>query len=113
MKGFFRFGRLRTEIIEFNDLTTMVDVYGYIYNSFNDVIPRRFHVEFYSSEAKKNVTLDGDLLDSENNPFRFNSTNLEITSIADCEQFVIIDDSTPDDHINSQSSMYRFPSMNH
>ncbi len=80
MKGFFRFGRLRTEIIEFNDL---------------------------------NVTLDGDLLDSENNPFRFNSANLEITSIADCEQFVIIDDSTPDDHINSQSSMYSFPSMNH
>jgi hypothetical protein len=114
MKGIFRFGRWRTEMIEFNDLTTMADVRVHIYKSFNDVLlPRKFHIEFYSFEAKKIFTLDENLLDSENNPFRFNSTNPEITSIADCEQFVIIDDSTPDDHINSQSSMYNFPSMNH
>jgi hypothetical protein len=115
MKGIFRFGRRRTEIIEFNDQTTMLDVYCCIFNSFNDVLPSKFHVEFYSFETKQNIILDGNLLDSENNPFRFNSTNEEITNIADCEQFVIIDDSIHENHMHSQSSTYSFffSSINH
>jgi hypothetical protein len=88
----------------------MIDVYGDIINSFNDILPNPFHIEFYSCKARRILILDENLLNSNDNPFQSNSTDEHITNPADCEQFFIIDDSTQEDHMDSQSSMSKFSS---
>ena len=107
MKGIFRLGHQRTEIIEFDEQTSMMDVYGYILEPFKDILPHPSHIEFYSFERRKNLILDDNLLNSRDNPFRSNLTNENVTDPADCVLFVIIDDSP---QINSQSSMSNFSS---
>jgi hypothetical protein len=103
VKGFFKFGRRTTDAIEFNDKTNMADIQYYIYESFSDVVPSAFHVEFYGVEAKKVIHLDEDILKSPDNPF-LDSQNNE--NVMNWVALLIVDDSSPEDRLNLRSSMY-------
>ncbi len=106
--GFFRLGKRTTGLIEFNDQTTMLDIYGHICQQFNDIIPSKFHIEFYAVEEKKLFHLDGDMLKSKNNPFLFDPTNniQNNESVVDWVELFIVDDSPAVDQIKSRSSMH-------
>ncbi len=110
IKGFFRFGRHKSDVIDFQEDTTVADINHYIYQSFKDIVPSTFHIEFYNVGARKVSVLDEDLLRSENNPFLFDPTDCrqETTDPMDYVQLFIVDDSPPMHEIDFQCSMYNF-----
>ena len=107
-KGFFKFDKYESGEIEFNESTDMVDVYKSIHDSFHNDLPGNFHVSFYSSQARKILLLNENLLNSKNNPFRFNDRQERIQEKARIT-FYVEDDSPPDDPSNIQSSMFNSP----
>lgn len=111
IKGFFRFGKRTTVLLEFNHDIDMFDIYGHIYGSFNDIAPSHFHVEFYSSTKRKMLCIDDNLLQSPDNPFYPSATdnnNGDIANIMDYLELFIIDDSPSNDQIDSNTVIDQF-----
>jgi len=108
IKGFIKYGKYTTPLIEFNDLTTMSVVNQHIREWFNDFLPSVFHIEFYSDKKNIFLHLDGKVINSELNPFQFDSNNNidNFASIMDYLQLFIVQDPSPDDQINSRPSIY-------
>lgn len=108
IKGFFKYGRQTSKVIDFDVNTDMACVNGHIYSQFNHLLPGAFKIQFYSCEAKRVVTLDTDLIQSENNPFRSNTIdyNQVTVNIQDYIQFMIEEQSPCDVRNNSENSMY-------
>jgi len=110
VEGLIRFGEHTTGLIPFNDRTTMADVNYKIFERFKKVLPGAFRIAFYSNKRKMFLQLDENVLNSELNPFQFNSTtnSEEVISIMDYVELFIVEDPSPTHEINSQTSMYDF-----
>ncbi len=110
IEGFIKYGKRTTPLIEFNDHTTMAVVNQHIHKCFSDFLPSAYHIEFYSDKKNIFLQLDEKVLNSELNPFQFDSNNSsqEIISVMDCVQLFIVEDPSPLDRINSQPSIYDF-----
>jgi len=110
IKGFIKYGKRTTPLIEFNDHTTMAVVNQRIHEWFNVFLPSAFHIEFYSDKKNIFLHLDEKVLNSELNPFQLDSNNSSqvVTSVMDYVQLFIVEDPSPLDQINSQPSIYDF-----
>ena len=108
IKGFLKYGRETSEVIDFDVNTDMACVNSHIYKKFNDLLPSDFKIQFYSCEAKRVLTLNADLIQSNNNPFRSNTIdyNQVTVNIQDYIQFMIEEQSPSDFRNNSENSMY-------
>ena len=110
IEGFIRYGKCTTPLIEFNDQTTMAVVNQHIHTWFNYLLPSAFHIEFYCDKKNIFLKLEEIVLNSELNPFQLDSNNSsqEVTSVMDYVQLFIVEDPSPDDQINSRTSIYDF-----
>lgn len=102
IKGYFIYGRLKSTVIDFPSNTDMTCINDHIYNRFNNVLPSDFKIQFYSCEAKRVLSLNADIIRSENNPFLSNSIDRSnvAENIQDPIQFMI-EDYLPQDLRNS------------
>lgn len=107
---YIKFGEIITPLIHFGPNITMSMINYYVYNWFNNCLPRFFHIEFYSNKIKKNISLDDNVLNSDLNPFKVNSTPFShITN--DNLHLYIVDDSSLADFNNLQCGTYNFIHM--